>query len=130
MRESAPGLIVFRYDAALFYANVNRFIDDVETLVEQAAHPVRWLVVDASSITDIDYSAGEALSGLLDFLDARDVKFATAGADSSLLWTLARYHHLQGRLDPALQFTDVASAVQAWQADSINPSHGTEQTNV
>ncbi len=128
--ESAPGLIVFRYDAALFYANANRFIDDVETLVEQAAHPVRWLVVDASSITDIDYSAGEALSGLLDFLDARDVKFATAGADSSLLWTLARYHHLQDRLDPALQFPDVASAVQAWQADSANSPHGTEQTNV
>jgi MFS superfamily sulfate permease-like transporter len=33
--QTEPGLIVFRYDAELFYANANRFVDDVEALVGQ-----------------------------------------------------------------------------------------------
>ena len=37
--RAQPGLIVFRYDADLFYANVNRFVDDVEALVEQRSRP-------------------------------------------------------------------------------------------
>ena len=39
--QSAPGLIIFRYDAELFYANANRFVDDVETLIESAPDPGR-----------------------------------------------------------------------------------------
>ena len=54
--QSAPGLIVFRYDADLFYANSSRFVDDVEGLVEHAPDPVRWLVLDAGALDDIDYS--------------------------------------------------------------------------
>ena len=62
--ESAPGLIIFSYDAALFYANANRFVDDVESLIESAPTPVEWLILDASSLDSIDYSAGKALTGL------------------------------------------------------------------
>jgi MFS superfamily sulfate permease-like transporter len=43
--QSAPGLIVFRYDAELFYANANRFVDDIESLVDKAPDPVRWVAM-------------------------------------------------------------------------------------
>ena len=56
-KETEPGLIVYRFGADLFYANHNRFADEVRTLVERAPTPIRWFIVDAGAITDIDYSA-------------------------------------------------------------------------
>ena len=81
--QSEPGLIVFRYDADLFYANANRFVDDIEALIDHAPDPVRWVVLDAGAMDDIDYSAGISLAGLLDYLDARHITFALARADDA-----------------------------------------------
>ena len=45
--QSEPGLIVFRFDAELFYANASRFVDDIQEIVDGAPDPVRWLILDA-----------------------------------------------------------------------------------
>jgi MFS superfamily sulfate permease-like transporter len=47
--QSEPGLVVFRFDAELFYANASRFTDDVKALVDGAPDQVRWVLLDASS---------------------------------------------------------------------------------
>ncbi|MCK6553474.1 SulP family inorganic anion transporter [Candidatus Binatia bacterium] len=60
-----PGLIVYRFAADLFYANVEHFTDELRNLVTAPAEPVRWVVIDAGAITDIDYSAAAALRELL-----------------------------------------------------------------
>ncbi|HQR80705.1 MAG TPA: SulP family inorganic anion transporter [Actinomycetota bacterium] len=86
--ETMPGLIIFRYDAELFYANANRFVDDVEKVVSSAPHPLRWLVLDCSSITDIDYSAAISVKGLIDYVHAHHAHFGIMGADPSLLHTM------------------------------------------
>jgi len=112
--QSAPGLIVFRYDSDLFYANANRFIDDVERLIDSAPDPVRWLILDAKSIDDIDYSAGVAISGLLDFLAARQVTFALAGADTALVDTLQSYD-LVDRIPADHRFAGLSEAVDAFR---------------
>lgn len=62
--ETEPGLIVYRFGADLFYANDNRFADEVRALIEHAPTPVRWFVVDAGAMTDIDYSAARSLLDL------------------------------------------------------------------
>jgi sulfate permease, SulP family len=67
-RETEPGLIVYRFGADLFYANHNRFADEVRTLLGHAPTPVHWFVVDAGAITNIDYSAAQSLRDLLDEL--------------------------------------------------------------
>jgi len=67
-KETEPGLIVYRFGADLFYANHNRFTDEVRTLVEHAPTSVHWFVVDAGAITNIDYSAAQSLRDLLDDL--------------------------------------------------------------
>jgi MFS superfamily sulfate permease-like transporter len=115
--QSAPGLIVFRYDADLFYANVNRFIDDVQKLVENAPDPVRWLVLDAGPIDDVDYSAGVALSGLLDFLDSRGIVLAVARADDSLVETLKHYELLD-RIGTDRFYDELTDAVAAFRGSS------------
>ena len=115
--QSEPGLIVFRYDADLFYANANRFVDDVTALVNSAPDPVRWLVLDMSAIDDIDYSAGISLGGLMDLLDAKKVTFAMAGADTNLVTTLHDYELYQ-RIGDAHMFGTIGDAVRAFQSST------------
>ncbi len=76
--QTEPGLIVYRFGADLFYANDNRFADEVRALVRQAPTPVRWFVIDAGAITDIDYSAAQSIRDLLKDLtrEGIDVVFA------------------------------------------------------
>ena len=71
--QTEPGLVVYRFGADLFYANEARFADEVRRLVEHAPAPVRQLVVDASAITDIDYSAARSVRDLIETLAARGV---------------------------------------------------------
>jgi len=115
--QSAPGLLVFRFDAELFYANANRFVDDIESLVTAAPVPVRWVVLDAGAVSDIDYSAGVSLGGLLDFMKARNITFAFARADDSLLQTLGTYG-LKDRVNPSHIYGNLVDAVAAFAADT------------
>ena len=89
--QSRPGLVVFRFDAGLFYANASRFVDDVQLIVDTAPDPVRFLVLDASAIDDVDYSAGTAMTGMLHYLASKNVTFLLTRADDGLLATLERY---------------------------------------
>ena len=89
--QSLPGLVVFRFDAQLFYANANRFVDDVKAVFEGAPDPVRWLVLDCSAIDDIDYSAGIALADLIEFVHQSGAHFGIVRADARLLSTLRTY---------------------------------------
>jgi MFS superfamily sulfate permease-like transporter len=72
-KQTEPGLIIYRFGADLFYANYARFIDDVQALVDRAPTPIRCFVVDASAITDLDFSAASAIRDLLADLTARNV---------------------------------------------------------
>jgi high affinity sulfate transporter 1 len=119
--QSAPGLIVFRYDAELFYANVNQFVDDVQGLVEHAPDPVRWVVLDAGSVDDVDYSAGVSLAGLIDYLEARQINFALARADTSLLHTLDLYG-IAKRIPDDRRFASLGEAVAAFRAQPSAPA--------
>jgi high affinity sulfate transporter 1 len=119
--QSAPGLIIYRYDAELFYANVNRFIDDVEKVIDAAPAPVEWLVLDASSIDDIDYSAGAALSGLVDFLDARHITGALARVDAGFLAAMKNYG-LDSRIPKDRIYANLVDAYAAFEARAKTPS--------
>jgi len=116
-RESLPGLIIYRYDAQLFYANANRFVDDAESIIEAAPDPVRWFVLDAGSIDDVDYSAGISLGRLLDYLTSRNVTFGLARLDESLSTTLAMYGLLD-RIPAEHRFSTLEEALAAFRADA------------
>jgi high affinity sulfate transporter 1 len=89
--QTAPGLLVYRFGADLFYANADRFVDGVRSLLDHAPSPVRWLVIDASAITAVDYSAARSLRELLDELDARGVALLFARASPDLRADLDRH---------------------------------------
>ena len=116
--QSLPGLLVFRYDADLFYANANQFSDDVQQLIESAPEPIRWVVLDSSSIPDIDYSAAIALKGLIDFVHARGAVFALAGLDPDLRADLDKQGVLQ-MLQADQIFDSVPAAVAAFHEEAL-----------
>jgi sulfate permease, SulP family len=71
---TAPGLIVYRFGADLFYANQHRFCEEAHALVKQAPEPVRWFIVDCGAITDVDYSAARSLRDLVEDFKREDIQ--------------------------------------------------------
>jgi MFS superfamily sulfate permease-like transporter len=84
-----PGLIVYWFGADLFYANAGRFTEEALKLVTESPS-VNWLAVEAGAITDIDYSAGEALKELHDDLAKLGVVLALARVSEHLYKELER----------------------------------------
>lgn len=77
--RTAPGVLVYRFGAPLFYANAERFRERVRTLVRRT-EAVRLVVVDASTIPDIDVTAGRMLGELQEELAGRGVRLVIAEA--------------------------------------------------
>ncbi|WP_426320798.1 SulP family inorganic anion transporter [Microbacterium sp. E-13] len=113
--ESLPGLIVFRFDARLFYANASLFVGDIQKLIAEAPSPVRWLVLDCSSIGDIDYSASLDLADLIKALHEDRRVFALAAVDPELMGDLRAYRTLRS-FDNAHIYPTVEDAVAAFRA--------------
>ena len=112
--QSRPGLVVFRFDAPVFYANAARFSDDIKAVVDGAPTPVRWLVLDCSSVVDIDYSAGLEFADLITYLLQHHVEFGLAHADDALLATLRTFGVLD-RVAPDRIFSQIDEVFAAWE---------------
>jgi MFS superfamily sulfate permease-like transporter len=85
-----PGLVMYWFGADLFYANAGRFTEEARSLVTESPSQVHWLAVDAGAITDIDYSAGEALKELREDLAKLGVVLALARVTDQLHKDLGR----------------------------------------
>jgi high affinity sulfate transporter 1 len=85
-----PGLVMYWFGADLYYANANYFAAQARMLVTQSPSPVRWLVVDAGAITDIDYSAGNTLKELQQDLAKQGVVLALTRVSTGLRTDLDR----------------------------------------
>jgi SulP family sulfate permease len=90
-QETEPGLIVYRFNSDLFYANAGRFADEVHLLVKRAPTPVRWFIIDAGPITDIDYSAAQSVRDLLEELSRKGVSIIFARVSPYLRSDMDRY---------------------------------------
>lgn len=77
--RAVPGLVLFRWDAQLFFANAEVFRQQVMRTVEQASPPARWVVVVADAITQIDITAADALVELQRELQDKGVELHFAG---------------------------------------------------
>jgi MFS superfamily sulfate permease-like transporter len=117
-RETEPGLIIYRFGADLFYANINRFADEVRALAERAPTPVRWFIVDAAAITDIDYSAAQSLRDLLDELARRQIGVAFARVNTYLRSDMDR-HGITAAAGETRIFPTLHEAIAAVHAGGI-----------
>ena len=91
----ASGFIVYRFGAPLYFANTTLFEEEVEKLVTQAATPVKWFVLDAEAMVDIDSSGAETLHQVLTSLTDRGVTVALSRANQTTTNLLVHYHLLE-----------------------------------
>jgi sulfate permease, SulP family len=110
--QTEPGLIVYRFGADLFYANDHRFTDEVRSLVEHAPTPVRWFIVEAGAITDLDYSAARSIRELFDDLAQKKVDIMFARVSPYLRSDMDR-HGITAAIGKARIFATLHEAIAA-----------------
>jgi len=118
-----PGLVVYRFDAPLFFVNADRFRARVEQVLEENAGREEWLVLDFEGIGALDVTAADALADLLEHLEEREVEVvAVARAIGPVLGVLDRAGLLapRGRLVP---YPTINAAVRAYR-DRPAPGEG------
>ena len=111
-----PGLVLYRFDAPLFFANAEIFRREVLELAERtdtaAGAPTRWVVVTAEPITDIDSTAAAMLEDLLETLHERHVVLGFAELKGPVREQFTRYGLDRGEETP--MFRTVGEAVRCY----------------
>ncbi|MEV8634178.1 STAS domain-containing protein [Streptosporangium sp. NPDC051023] len=111
--ETLPGLVVYRFDAPLFFANADVLRTELRRLMTVGEPPVRQIVLDAEAVYDMDTTGVETLHRVVDDCDQAGVRLALARAR-----TPVRNLMRDTGLDQRVQFFHrVADAVAAYRAD-------------
>ena len=111
-----PGLVLFRWDAPLFFANAEFFHDRVLDAVASSPTPVRWLVVAAEPVTSVDVTAADAISELDDTLHAAGIELYFAEMKDPVKDKLKRFG-LYTHFGEQSFFATIGEAVKRYLAE-------------
>jgi len=109
-----PGLVIYRFDAPLFFANAKTFRDEVLRMA-QADPPPSWILIAAEPMTDVDTTASDVLEDLDETLNARRISLVFAELKDPVRRKIERYG-LTRTIDPHHFFPTVDAAVTAFRA--------------
>ena len=109
-----PGLVLFRWDAPLFFANAELFSAKVLDAVAHSPTPVKWVVVAAEPVTSVDVTAADALAELDDKLHDAGIDLHFAEMKDPVKDKLKRFGLLERFGDQAF-FATIGEAVDAYQ---------------
>ena len=109
-----PGLVIYRFDAPLFFANARTFRDEVRRLARAEPKP-NWIVIAAEPITDVDTSASDMLLELVSDLEDRTTRLVFAEMKDPVRGKIDRYG-LTRAIEPRHFFPTIAAAVAAYRA--------------
>ncbi|HTQ67876.1 MAG TPA: sulfate permease [Solirubrobacteraceae bacterium] len=113
--EQLPGVVVYRWEAPLFFANAGSFREEIRRLARQR-HP-RWIVLQCEAITDVDVSAAEMLEQLDNELNAEGIHLAFAELRTRLQQLTLRYG-LMETLDRDHFYPTLEAALRAIAAET------------
>ncbi|MVV48018.1 sulfate permease [Pseudomonas sp. PB120] len=108
-----PGLVLFRWDAPLFFANAELFNDQALNAVATSPTPVKWLVVAAEPITSVDVTSADMLMELDETLRAAGIKLCVAEMKDPVKDKLKRFGVFE-RLGEAAFFPTIGVAVNRY----------------
>jgi len=108
-----PGLVLFRWDAPLFFANAELFHRRILDAIANSAAPVKWLVVAAEPVTSVDVTAADVISELDDTLHASGIELCFAEMKDPVKDKLKRFG-LFTRLGEQTFFPTIDEAVSAY----------------
>ena len=111
-----PGLVIYRFDAPLFFANAKTFRDEVRRFA--AAEPApHWIVIAAEPVTDVDTTAADMLEDLDEALNAQGISLVFAELKDPVRRKIERYG-LTRTIDPRHFFPTVGAAVKAFRQET------------
>ncbi|MFG3065299.1 SulP family inorganic anion transporter [Streptomyces sp. NPDC048231] len=113
--RTIPGLVVYRYDSPLFFANAEDFRRRALAAVTEQTDPVRWFVLNTEANVEVDITALDAVDDLRQDLTDRGIVFALARVKQDLLDQLQAYG-LADSVGPDRIFPTLPTAVDAYQA--------------
>jgi high affinity sulfate transporter 1 len=122
--ELLPGLVVYRFDAPLIFANARMFGEAMRGIAQEH-QDLRWIVIAAEPITDVDTTASDMLHELDLWLNERGVSLVFAEMKDPVREKIERYE-LTDTIDPAHFFPtlDAALAEYLRQTGAVWPSKG------
>ena len=113
--QTIPGLVVYRYDAPLCFANAEDFRSRVLAAVDAESQPVEWVLLNMEANVEIDLTAADMLVELHDELRRRGIELALARVKQDLLRYLARCG-LAASVGPDRIFPTLPTALAAFEA--------------
>ena len=112
--HSIPGLLIYRFEVQLFFANAETFREEVQRLIETTEPKVEWLVLDAEAISDIDATGAHVLEQVIRYLKERGVTFGVAQASMRIRRLLQIYGLLDQIGEEKLYDTNHEAAHAFW----------------
>lgn len=89
--QAAPGLVIYRFGAGLYYANATRFTEEVLAILEEANPKVEWFCLSAASMGDIDYSGAGALRQVASEIKKHGAAFVLCEVEPGVADVPAKY---------------------------------------
>ena len=108
-----PSLVLFRWEAPLFFANAEFFKERVLDAVAKSPTPARWLVVAAEPVTSVDVTAADAIAELDSALNAAKIKLCFAELSDSVKDKLKRFG-IFAQIGERFFFPTVGAAVSSY----------------
>jgi len=112
--HTIPGLVVYRYDAPLFFANAEDFRRRALAAADQPPGPLRWFVLNVEANVEVDFTALEAMDTVRDEIISRGGIFALARVKQDLLARLQAFG-LADKIGAELLFPTLPTAVEAYE---------------
>ena len=111
-----PGLVIYRFDGPLFFANATTFRDEVRRLAKSKPKPA-WILIAAEPVTDVDTTASDVLEDLDEALNAEGISLVFAELKDPVRAKIERYG-LTRTIDPRHFFPTIESAVAAFRQET------------
>ena len=113
--QAIPGMVLFRFNAPLVFFNADHFKQRALASAQASGDDLRWFVIDAIPISDIDINGLEALKELQHKLANRNIQLVWAGRQSELLMCLKRMGEPTTAVNE-LTYPTLRQAVHAFKA--------------
>jgi SulP family sulfate permease len=112
--QTVPGLVVYRYDAPLCFANAEDFRRRALSAADQQPEPLRWFVLNVEANVEVDFTALEAMDAVREEINDQGAVFALARVKQDLLAKLQAFG-LSSRIGVDRPYSTLPTAVEAYQ---------------
>jgi MFS superfamily sulfate permease-like transporter len=114
--EHLPGLVIYRFDGPLFFANAATFRDEIRRLAKAQPKPA-WILIAAEPVTDVDTTASDVLEDLDEALNAQGISLVFAELKDPVRHKIERYG-LTRTINPHHFFPTIGTAISAFRDET------------